>query len=104
MGIYPVTPGSPSYIIGSPLFEEVKIDLGNGNTFEIIAKNNSGKNIYIQGAKLNGKKYTKNWISHKDIVKGGKIVFKMGSTPNKTWGTNKEDLPPSMTKLLKFNQ
>lgn len=98
MGIYPVTPGSPTYVIGSPLFDEVKLKVGKGKTFHIIAKNNSPENKYIQSATLNGKKYTKNWISHQDIAKGGKIVFKMGPKPNTSWGTKKEDLPPSMTK------
>lgn len=30
MGFYPVTPGSPTYNIGSPLFNHVRIALGNG--------------------------------------------------------------------------
>ncbi len=54
MGFYPVTPGDPIYAIGSPLFEEITINLENGNNFTIKANNNSPENIYIQSATLNG--------------------------------------------------
>ena len=54
MGFYPVTPGSPTYNIGSPMFTDVKVDMGNGNTFEIRANNASDENKYVQSAKLNG--------------------------------------------------
>ena len=30
MGFYPVTPGSPTYNVGSPVFTSVKIDLVTG--------------------------------------------------------------------------
>ena len=56
MGFYPVTPGSPTYNIGSPMFTDVKVDMGNGNTFEIRANNASDENKYVQSAKLNGVK------------------------------------------------
>jgi predicted alpha-1,2-mannosidase len=97
-GFYPVTPGDPIYAIGSPLFEEVKINLENGKTFIIKAKNNSSKNIYIQSAKLNGKDYTKSFISHEDIMGGGELIFEMGAEPNKNWGVEESDLPVSEIK------
>jgi len=86
MGFYPVTPASNQYIIGSPLFEKVTINLENGNTFVIKANKNSDKNIYIKSAKLNGTPYNKSYLTHQDIVKGGKLVFEMGDKPNKIWG------------------
>ena len=75
MGFYPVTPGSPTYNIGSPLFNHVRIALGNGKTFEIIAENCSDENKYIQSAMLNGKPWNKPWFEHKDIIKGGTSGF-----------------------------
>ena len=54
MGFYPVTAGLPYYVIGSPLFEKVSIDLDNGKRFTVVAKNNSADNKYIQSATLNG--------------------------------------------------
>jgi predicted alpha-1,2-mannosidase len=98
MGFYTVNPARPEYIIGSPIFDEVTIHMGNGKDFVIIAKNNSGKNIYIQSATLNGKPLDKPWFSHSDIANGGKLAFVMGPTPNKKWGSAPEDAPPSMSQ------
>lgn len=97
MGFYPVTPGSTTYTIGSPLFGKVVIKLANGKTFTIIANNNSKKNKYIQSVKLNDKSMSKTWIDHYEIVKGGKLVFEMGPKPNKEWGSKPEDAPQSMS-------
>lgn len=88
MGFYPVTPGSPEYSIGSPFFDHVKINLGNGTFFEIETVNNSSENKYIQSATFNGKSIDKVWIDHKDIVEGGKLVFIMGDKANRSWGTD----------------
>ena len=86
MGFYPVTPGNPEYSIGSPFFNHVKIDLGNGKFFEIEAINNAPENKYIQSATLNGKPLNKPFIHHDEIMKGGKIVFEMGNKANRNWG------------------
>lgn len=95
MGFYPVTPGDPIYAIGSPLFDEVAIHLENGKTFTIKAKNNSSKNTYIQSATLNGRDYSKSFLSHKAMMSGGELIFKMGSEPNKNWATDEQNLPVS---------
>jgi predicted alpha-1,2-mannosidase len=95
MGIYPVTPGSTTYNIGSPLFGKVTINNGNGKKFIIEAENNLEENKYIQSATLNGSSLNKPWISHEDIMNGGKLLFIMGPEPNKEWGI--EDPPPSMS-------
>jgi len=98
MGFYPVTPGMPVYNIGSPQFEDVKIHLGNGKTFEIIAKNCSKENKYIQSATLNGQVWTKPWFSHRDLINGGKLILQMGSKANYNWGSAVNDAPPSSEK------
>ncbi|MBP3236293.1 MAG: GH92 family glycosyl hydrolase [Bacteroidales bacterium] len=100
MGFYPTCPGLPIYQIGSPSFNKTEIFLTNGRTFKVIAKDNSPENVYIQSATLDGKPYTKSWISHEDIMRGGTLVFKMGSTPNKEWGSGKDDIAPSISKPL----
>ncbi len=102
MGIYSVTPGMDYYVIGSPVFEKVIINLENGNKFEILAKNNSGDNVYIQSAKLNSKPYSKTLIKHNDIMNGGRIVFEMGSKPNEEWGVKKEDRPYSLKAKFRY--
>jgi hypothetical protein len=102
MGIYSVTPGMDYYVIGSPLFDKVTINLENGKKFEIIAHNNSEANLYIQSASLNGSPYSKSYLKHKDIMNGGKIIFEMGEAPNKEWGVKKEDRPYSPKKEFSY--
>lgn len=97
IGFYPVTPGSPTYNIGSPLFNKATIDLGNGKHFEIEAVNCSDDNKYIQSATLNGKNWNKVWFHHNDIKDGGKLRLIMSDKPNTDWGT--EEAPPSAEKL-----
>ena len=99
MGFYPVTPGMPVYNIGSPKFDKMKMDLGNGKFFEIEAINNSEENKYIQSATLNGKPCNKPWFSHTDLISGGKLVLQMGSKANKNWGSAIGDAPPSAEKM-----
>ncbi len=93
-GIYPFCPGSPYYLIGSPLFEETSIHLEDGKTFSVRAHGNSKENRYIQSASLNGKPFTKTWLSHDTIISGGLLEFEMGPKPNVKWGSSKADLPP----------
>ena len=95
LGFYPVTPGLPMYVIGSPFFEHATVHLGNGKTFEVIATNNSKSNKYIQSAKLNGKEWNKSWISHEDLMQGGKLELIMGSKPNRNWAAAEGSVPPS---------
>jgi len=95
LGIYPVTPGLPMYVIGSPVFETATVTLPNGKTFEVVAHNYSPKNIYIQSATLNGRPLTKPWLTHDEITAGGKLELEMSDTPNKNWGAAEGDEPPS---------
>jgi predicted alpha-1,2-mannosidase len=93
LGFYSVTPGTTTYAIGTPVFPEVHIKVGNNKEFIIKADNLSDKNYYIQSAKLNGETYTKCYIDHSDIMKGGILEFAMGSKPVKSWGTGPGDAP-----------
>jgi hypothetical protein len=95
MGFYQVCPGTPEYVIGSPIFDKVTIHLENEKDFIIKANNLSDKNIYIQSATLNGTSYTKSYFTHNDILNGSELVFEMGETPNTNWGAAKEDRPVS---------
>jgi predicted alpha-1,2-mannosidase len=95
MGFYPVTPGMPVYNIGSPLFDDVRIDLGNGKFFEVEAIHNSSDNKYIQSATLNGQLWDKPWFNHSDLISGGKLVLQMGPKANRNWGSSSENVPPS---------
>ena len=99
LGFYPVTPGFPVYDIGSPLFTDVKVNVGNGKFFHIIAQDSSEENKYIQSATLNGKPLDRPWISHEDVRNGATLVLKMGSRPNKEWGAAVGNEPPSAQQL-----
>lgn len=102
MGFYPVTPGSGKFMIGSPIFDEVKINLENGKSFTLTANNQSNENIYIQNYKSEDKKP---FISWGDILNGGEIAFVMGNTPSKTFGENgvKKYLYPEKP-ILNYNE
>jgi predicted alpha-1,2-mannosidase len=100
LGFYPVDPTSGAYILGSPLMDEMTLKLDSkhyhGHSFTIVAKNNSADNMYIQSATLNGKPFTKNWISQDEIAAGGKLVLVMGPTANKSFGSAQADRPPQI--------
>ncbi len=95
MGFYPVTPGLDYYVIGSPIFDKITINLENGKKFEIVVKNNNSDNLYIQSVTLNGKPYSKSYLTHADIMNGSKMEITMGESPNNNWGKAKEDRPYS---------
>ena len=93
IGLYQVEPAGGKYIIGSPIVDEAVLNVGNGRTFRIVVHNNNDQNIYIQSAKLNGKRYSKSYLSFEDITKGGTLELQMGSTPSEKWGVKKKDRP-----------
>ena len=97
MGFYPVCPGSDQYVLGAPLFNKVTLHLENGKKVEIEAPGNGDANRYIQSATFNGKPWNKNWISYTELMKGAKMGFTMGATPNKTRGTTDADFPYSFS-------
>lgn len=101
MGFYPVHPGTPNYVIGSPLFKKIKMKLSNGSVFEIEAKNCSANAKYIQSATLNGKEWNKAWFTHEDIIKGGKLVLVMGEKANENWASSEDNVPPSAELPIK---
>jgi len=98
LGFYSVTPGTGEYVMGSPMFKKITINLENGKKFVIDAAANTKDNVYIQSASLNGKVYTKNFLNHSDLVKGGTLKLTMSSKPNEKRGLSLEDRPFSLTK------
>jgi predicted alpha-1,2-mannosidase len=92
-GFYSVTPGSPLYAIGTPLFPELRFSLENGKSFVIKARGVSAQNIYIQSATLNGRPHRKSYLMHQDLMNGGELVFVMGGKPNRAWASGEGDVP-----------
>ena len=92
LGMYQVDPAGGQFVFGSPLFDKAEISVGHGNTFRVVAHNNSSQNIYIQSARLNGKPYPYSYIHFRDIVAGGTLELQMGSKPSK-FGTKTKYRP-----------
>ena len=77
MGIYQVAPGSTTYTLGRPIFDHVELNLENGKTFEIVARNNSPESKYVKTVSLNGQKLERPFLDHSAIESGGKLEFEM---------------------------
>ena len=77
VGMYPVNPVDGRYYFGSPQFEKVILNLPNGKTFTVVAKNISKENICFNVAKLNGQKLDRLYVTYDEIQKGGDLEFEM---------------------------
>ena len=97
LGFYPVCPGTNEYALGAPLFKKATLHMENGKTVVINAPENSDKNRYVGKMTLNGKDYTKNYITYEDLLKGSTIHFQMTDKPNTQRGTLDTDFPYSYT-------
>ncbi len=102
IGFYPVSAGIPAYTIGSPIFNEITINLDNGKKFTVKAKDSSWSNKYIQSATLNGQPLKRTWFTHDDIINGGTLELVMGDRPNKQWGVGPDAIPPSEGTKIKI--
>ncbi len=98
LGFYPVTPATDQYVLGTPLFKEATIHLENGKKIQIKAQKNSLKNIYVTALNVNLQPYSKNWLSHKELIKGSILEFNMNDKPNKERGSDEKDFPYSMSR------
>lgn len=95
MGFYPVCPGTSEYALGSPLFEKVTIHLPGKKKFVIRAKGNSKDAPYIRSARLDGKPFGRNFLTHDELTGGGELVLEMSATPDTLRGTSSDSLPYS---------
>lgn len=95
IGFYPVCPGDGNYILGTPMFDEVKINLENGKNFLITAERNKPGDFYVQTVLLNDDVINRTYIKHTDITAGGRINFSLSPVANKKRGTAVKDMPSS---------
>ncbi len=96
MGLYPANPASGEYVFGSPVFDEIILKLPGKKQLKITTRNNAKDHPYIQSVTLNGKKWTKTYINHETLMKGGTLEFVMGAQPNRSWGASATDWPSSL--------
>lgn len=99
LGIFP-NPGQDVYFITPPFFPSVSITsqvTGKTATIKNVHYDGSFKNIYIQSAKLNGRKYTKNYLTHDFFLNGDILELTLGPKESTKWGTGEDDIPPSLS-------
>ncbi|WP_316795387.1 GH92 family glycosyl hydrolase [Pedobacter agri] len=97
LGLFDVkglTDAHPTLQIGSPMFDQSEIRLGNGKKLSVKTINNAKQNVYVQSAMWNGKMLSNAWLYRDDIMKGGTLTLKMGNKPNPSWGV--KTAPPSV--------
>ena len=81
LGIYPLCPGRPEYVLSSPLFKSVHLRVPGHTNLTIEAPNNSSQNLYVQKVTVNGKPYAPLWIPHQTLTQNGRLRFDMGPRP-----------------------
>ena len=97
LGFYTVCPGSDQYVLGTPLFKSVKLHLENGKIVRIESRGNGPKNFYVKDLKVNGKRYSHNYVTHDQLLEGVTLQFEMSDTPNLLRGTAVDDVPYSFS-------
>ena len=97
LGFYTVCPGTDEYVVGSPLFKSAKLHLENGKTVTIKSDNNQPDYCYIKEMKVNGKPYSRNYLTHDQLTRGANIQFRMSPVPDKQRGTTEKDAPYSLS-------
>jgi putative alpha-1,2-mannosidase len=97
LGLFPLCPGHPSYVLGSPLFGKAMLYLVNGNTLEIEASGQSPAAVYVRETQLDGEPYTRTWITHERLLRGGRLSFAMSATPDQARVLDENDLPYSLS-------
>jgi predicted alpha-1,2-mannosidase len=94
VGLYAVDPVSANWVFGSPLVDRAELHVAGGKLV-VEARGNGKGRPYIQSVTWNGKPWTKSWIPHAELAKGGTLVFEMGDKPNLEFGKAPQDRPPS---------
>ena len=95
LGFYPVDPVAAVYVFGSPLFDRATVALGGGRTLVVEARGNAPDRPYVRAVRWNGRPWTKSWIDHATIARGGTLVFEMAARPDPGFGRAPADRPPS---------
>jgi putative alpha-1,2-mannosidase len=91
LGLYPTVPTRAELALTSPLFPTAVLHLGSGKDLTI---NTEGTGVYVQKLTVGGKSTTKGWLPASTVSTGGKLVYTLGGTPNRTWGSGPSDVPP----------
>ena len=95
MGLYPEIPGVGGFALDSPLFANLTMRLGNGQTVQTVGEGASTATPYFDSLTINGQIYESSWVPYDTFAKGATLDFKLADTPNKTWGSEPSTASPS---------
>jgi len=95
LGMYPMTPGTATLALGSPLFSSAVITLADGKTLTITGGGAATGRPYVHSATWNGKPWTRAYAPARAISTGGKLAFRLGSNADRGWADGSADAPPS---------
>jgi putative alpha-1,2-mannosidase len=102
IGLHPLDPAGGVLIIGSPIFDRITLALDRryyaGERFTITVRNNGADNPYVQSARLNGIPLERAWLRVEEVTRGGELELVMGRGPNRDWGANPRNFPPSWSR------
>ena len=96
LGFYPLQVGSPTYVIGSPLFERATVHLPGGRELVIEAPGNNAETVYVKSLTVNGEPWRSSWIDHEVLAAGGVLRFEMSAEPT-DWATHPGAEPPALS-------
>ncbi|HUB39305.1 MAG TPA: GH92 family glycosyl hydrolase [Streptosporangiaceae bacterium] len=95
LGMYPMTPGTATLALGSPLFRRAVIHLSSGHSLRIIGTDAGTTRPYVRSATWNGASWTRAYAPAAAITAGGTLAFRLGSSPARGWAARPADAPPS---------
>ena len=102
LGLYPVNPGQPEYVLFAPLFDEAVLQLENGNRFTIRAHRQNPGDSHIRHVRLNGVVWNRSAIPHERIIQGGEFTFVLAQSPDTSWGRPPAHRPTSKIDTLRM--
>lgn len=95
LGMFPITPGADTLAMHGPLFTSATIQLADSKILQINGIGAGTNSSYIQNLSVNGIPTTRTWLRFSEIANGATVNFVMGISPNKNWGNQASDAPPS---------
>src|SRR5699024_296374 len=94
LGLYPAIPGRAELLLGSPLFPHAVVHRPGGDVV-IDAPGASSRKLYVHALSVNGKPRAKPWLPVAFAEHGGPLHVTLGFRPDKHWGSDPADAPPS---------
>ncbi len=77
LGIFPMCPGTPQWMLGAPLFDQAEIKFPDGREIRIEAKR-SKPGEFLSRVTLDGSPVAETFVLHSALTKGARLVFSAG--------------------------